>query len=169
MGANKVICFQPPCGAFVLICLRTWEDHVYLWTPGRSPLRPCQSLKHLTTNHCSDSGAAGYHVSFAFNLATAVSSSASGPLPAISVTLDWLQKTFFWSLCFSHYYQGKVSQLLFPPSMAHGTLRPSVCLYSSEAALDVKDLTTASLTHQKLATEVRIIVLKDKRKEEKKS
>lgn len=54
-----------------------------LWTPGRSPLHPCQSLKHLTSNHCTDSGAAGYHVSFAFNLATAVSSSASGPLPAV--------------------------------------------------------------------------------------
>lgn len=64
------------------------------WTPGRSPLHPCQSLKHLTGNHCSDSGVVRYHVSFAFDLATAVAPSAPGPLPAISVTLDWLQKTF---------------------------------------------------------------------------
>lgn len=29
VGVNKIICFQPPCGAFILICLRTWEDHVF--------------------------------------------------------------------------------------------------------------------------------------------
>lgn len=57
-------------------------------TPGRSPLHRCQNLKHLTSNHCSDSKAIGYHVLFGFNLATAVASLAPGPLPAISVTLD---------------------------------------------------------------------------------
>lgn len=59
-----------------------------MWTPGQSALYPCQILEHLPSNHCSDSGAVGYHVSFASILATAVASSASGPLPAISVTLD---------------------------------------------------------------------------------
>lgn len=59
-----------------------------MWTPGQSPLYPCQILEQLPSNHCSVSRAVGYHVSFASNLATAVASSDPGPLPAISVTLD---------------------------------------------------------------------------------
>lgn len=73
-----------------------------LWTPGRSPLHPCQSLKHLTSNHCTDSGAAGYHVSFAFNLAIAVSSYASGPLPAVYLSyLGLTTGDFFFEVCVS--------------------------------------------------------------------
>lgn len=66
-----------------------------VWTPGQSPLYPCQSLKHLTSNHCSDSGAVGYHVSFAFNLATAVAPSAPGLPPAISVPWIDYRRLFF--------------------------------------------------------------------------
>lgn len=105
LGANKTICFQPP---LALSSPFGWEPGRTMsisWTPCRSPLHPCQSLKHLTSNHCSDSGAAGYHVSFAFNLATAVSSSASGPLPAVH--LSYLGLTtggfcfFFFEVCVS--------------------------------------------------------------------
>lgn len=31
-----------------------------VWTPGQSPFHPCQRLKHLPSNHCSDSRAVGY-------------------------------------------------------------------------------------------------------------
>lgn len=100
MGVNKIICFQPPCGAFILICIKPGRTMSTVWTPGRSPLNPCQSLNHLTSNHCSDSGVARYHVSFAFNLATAVSSATSAPLPLSR--LPWIDiEDFFFEVCVS--------------------------------------------------------------------
>lgn len=99
-----------------------------LWTPGRSPFHPCQSLKHLTSNHYSDAGAAGYHVSFAFNLAAAVSSLASGPLPATSVTVDWLQNTWVFEVCVSPaIIRAKCHPFSHLPPVHHSSHATSVC------------------------------------------
>lgn len=123
MGVNKIICFQPPCGAFILICLRAWEDHVFSLDTWLVPSTSLSKFKALNlviialTLGQQDTMFPLLLTCRPLRLLQHLVLCQPSQLPWI----DYRRLFFCGSLCFSRYYQGGGLQLLFPFSIDQGT------------------------------------------------